>query len=275
MSKRLQSFLYHPLTNGRDGEEEDDLTGRERYLLDVSFRTLAIGTASLPLVGFSFCLFWSLFVMFEQTVSTHCNVPNLLPSLSAATGAFYPQKLVWKVTIAIHTVPRVIVFAVYYYRHHCLPIFVLNLVEVFSLLGLSLFGSNDNYPIHSRCFGAFLISSLLYMFVVSYTDIYSWCRRTQKIKRIISWMTLTLILLAAYTFARHNQHCEPYVYTVFSLSEYVIVLSNIYFHTLAYYDLSSVHFAILSDDEHHRKDDHRNANHFSDDTSTVTCLDIA
>lgn len=56
-----------------------------------------------------------------------------------------------------------------------------------------------------------------------------------------------MMISATYFFFRHNSHCEPYIYTLFALSEYIIVLSNIYFHSLAYYDLGNLYFAIISD----------------------------
>lgn len=183
------------------------------------------------------------------TTATHCGVSNLLPSLSAATGSFYPQRYIWKLTISLHTVPRIIVFAIYFCKHNSVFIFVLNLLEIFSLLGLALFGSNDNYSVHSKCFGVFLVSSIIYMFTVSYTNIFHFCRKTLQIKKVIAWMTLILSLSATYFFYRHNNYCEPYVYSLFALSEFIIVLGNIYFHFLAYYDLSNVTFAILASDE--------------------------
>ena len=260
MSKRLGTVLYHPLTAFEDdvddageqlthsnGSSTSSLNYSPKVLYKLSFRALAVVTAALPLFGFVFCLFWSIFMQFQLTTATHCNVPNILPSLSAATGSFYPQRYVWKLTISLHTVPRIIVFVIYFCKHNNLIIFVLNLMEIFSLLGLALFGSNDNYSVHSKCFATFLISSIIYMFFVSYCgSTFGWCRKTQPIKKIIAWMTLLLSASATYFFYRHNNYCEPYVYSLFAFSEYTIVLGNIYFHFMAYYDLSNVSFAILS-----------------------------
>ena len=151
--------------------------------------------------------------------------------------------------LTLASVPRILVFFAYYSRHKSRFVLILNLVEVSSLLGLALFGSNENYSIHSKCFGAFLLSSLTYMFLVSYSSLHSWCRWTRRRKALVAWLNLFMMLSATYFFFRHNSHCEPYVYTLFALSEYVIVLSNIYFHTLAYYDLGSLSVAVLSGDK--------------------------
>lgn len=81
MSKRLGSVLYHPLTALEDHEDGDDLdraslttTGSNaslikspKILFKLPFGRLAVITASLPLFGFFFCLFWSLFIQFDLT----------------------------------------------------------------------------------------------------------------------------------------------------------------------------------------------------------------
>jgi len=48
------------------------------------------------------------------------------------------------------------------------------------------------------------------------------------------------IPLLVYFYYRHNEYCEPYVYSVFCLLEYVIVLSNMCYHMTAYLDLAEV-----------------------------------
>lgn len=230
-----------------DHDEQDNHASQDsKSLFTFPLATIAICTASLPLSGFCFCLFWSLAFEFTKTTATHCNVYNFLPSLSAATGSFYPQKYVWKHTIALHTVPRLLFAFLYHARHGSWFILMLNTLEILSLLGLALIGSNENYTIHSRCFGIFLVTSLSYMFITSYGNLFLWCRETLSIKKVIAWSNLCLMSSATYFFFRHNSRCEPFIYSFFALSEYLIVLSNIYFHTLAYYDLSDVQLSLTS-----------------------------
>lgn len=239
--------LLPTFDHSSDRDHEDSHTSQEsRHVFSFPLTTLAICTASLPVTGFCFCLFWSLAFEFTRTTATHCNVYNFLPSLSAATGSFYPQKYVWKHTIALHTVPRLLVATLYHTRHGSWFILTLNTLEILSLLGLALIGSNENYTIHSRCFCIFLLTSLTYMFISSYGSLFLWCRETLYVKKIIAWSNLCLMTSATYFFLRHNSRCEPFIYSLFALSEYLIVLTNIYFHTLAYYDLSDVHISFTS-----------------------------
>ena len=112
----------------------------------VPFQKLALVTLALPLGGFAFCVLWSMLYNFDDSTSTHCNVPNYLPSVSASIGAYSPQKYIWRLTIALHSAPRYLVSMTYYKLFHsstCL--LTLNCVEVSSLLGLSIISSTENF----------------------------------------------------------------------------------------------------------------------------------
>lgn len=248
-STPFSSVGYRPLSTVSKTNYIVGQIPKDYSLIQISLQKFAIVTTCFPLGSFLFCVLWSIIFQFKETTATHCNVSNILPSLSAATGAYSPQKYVWVISIAIHTAPRMFVFYMYFTRHKSIIIFILNLIEVICLLGLAVFGSRTNYAMHARCFTIFLIVASIYMFIGGYSSHFRWCRHTRAIKQIIAWTNLSLTLLAGIFFVRHSSYCEPYVYTMFALSEYLVVLINIYFHFLAYYDLTTVHFAFFNKED--------------------------
>lgn len=202
-------------------------------------------------------------------------VSNLLPSISAAIGNFSPQKYVWRTGIGIHSAPRFIYAVMYRSLHRTvLPAkyrlladvaFVLEFVEDTSLLGLTMVSSSENYPVHEKCFITFLLTSIAYMFLCAFVlprlqhqntvhlhhlhlKRTGQARRSLLVKRRACWTTLICAIICALTFHRHNAYCEPYMYTVFALAEYLIVLSNMAFHATAYYDFDGAAIVVGSGD---------------------------
>ncbi|CAH0714505.1 unnamed protein product, partial [Brenthis ino] len=60
---------------------------------------------------------------------------------------------------------------------------------------------------------------------------------SMKLKWRAFFVNVGSFAFAAYFFLRHNRLCEPYVYSMFGFSEYVVVISNILFHMTTVYDL--------------------------------------
>ncbi|CAG5079203.1 Similar to CG7990: Post-GPI attachment to proteins factor 2-like (Drosophila melanogaster) [Cotesia congregata] len=85
--------------------------------LAISFRKLCIATACLPLVTLLICFVTAYIFQQDDIHETHCRVYNVLPSISAITGVS-PQRYLWRVTIALHIGPRLVIATVYhsYYR---------------------------------------------------------------------------------------------------------------------------------------------------------------
>ncbi|OQR76242.1 post-GPI attachment to proteins factor 2-like [Tropilaelaps mercedesae] len=234
-------------------------------LATYSASSIALYVVALPMFSFIFCIGYSLVFNFTASTQTHCKVTNLLPSISAAIGSFSPQKYVWRTGIGIHSAPR-FVYAVMYRSWHrtILPVryrfladvaFALEFIEDTSLLGLTMVSSSENYPVHEKCFITFLLTSIAYMclcaFVLPRLQQHrrgGQHRQSLLVKRRSCITTLVCSALCAFTFYRHNAYCEPYMYTVFALAEYLIVLSNMAFHATAYYDFDGAAIVVGSGD---------------------------
>lgn len=246
---------YLPLHNNYDKIQN-------RFGVELSLQKLAYFTSALPLASFLFCIIWSLVYNFEEATFTHCKVPNYLPSVSAAIGNYTLQRIVFTTAIVLHTGPRIIYLLAYqqYYRevlkrnsqYLATTAAVLNVVEIVSLLGLTLVPSAVNYPIHEKCFVTFILTSEVYMVVTCW--IYKKERQLPlnnqesrsfhlKVKCFV--LNIICFSIAGYCFLRHNKHCEPGVYTMFALFEYVVVITNILFHYTIVYDISGKMSTVL------------------------------
>lgn len=245
--------------------------GTGRSAVRLRFGKLAVITVMFPVVGFLFCVVWSLLYNFEQANATHCLVYNFLPSLSAAIGNYQPQRFVWQFSVLVHAPPRYAIAFLYKNFHvgllrkrskglaklACL----LNITELSSLVGLTMWTSISNYEIHKFCFSTFIISSLLYMVLLIVINrvtregdlLTASERKSIRYKKRLFVANFCSIACAVYFFVRHNTYCEPGVYSLFALSEYVFVYSNIGFHMTAYWDFISANLYF----------DWRNGIHFS------------
>ncbi|XP_055626933.1 post-GPI attachment to proteins factor 2-like isoform X2 [Toxorhynchites rutilus septentrionalis] len=180
-------------------------------------------------------------------------VYNFLPSLSAAIGNYQPQRIVWQFSVLVHALPRYAIAFMYKNYHVGLLrkrrkelaylACILNITELSSLVGLTLWTSSESYEVHKFCFSTFVIASIIYMLIlivinrITREDMLTVSeRKSMKYKKRLFLTNVCSILFAVYFFVRHNNYCEPGVYSLFALSEYVFVYSNIGFHMTAYWD---------------------------------------
>lgn len=183
---------------------------------------------------------------YNQATKTHCGVKNLLPSISTAIGDFWPQNLIWKLSICLNSSIRYFLCLIYYHDY-CAKnahsngkfakiAFIFHFIELTSLILLSLITSKEYHAGHVFSFIMFLISSTLYMLITTFilTDKDS---QSKKIKKNILFVYLISLIISFYFYSRHNLYCEPYVFSLFSLFEYLTVLSNIAYHAVLWIDL--------------------------------------
>ncbi|XP_055917862.1 post-GPI attachment to proteins factor 2-like [Eupeodes corollae] len=223
-------------------------------IITIEFGRFTLLIVGLPFSSFMFCVFCSVFFYFKESTYTHCEVSNYLPSISAAIGRYQPQRFVWQLAICLHFLPRLYIAKMYveYYKETIKDDYMamahfacfLNVFENFALVGLSLWTSNQNYKLHKICFLVFIATSEIYMLISYFLN-----DEGKRIKRLntqehlsrqtkgnLFIVNLIAFVLAAYCFRRHNDYCEPGVYTLFALFEYTVVLINMGYHMTAYWD---------------------------------------
>lgn len=243
---------------------------RDRPLIRLPFHHFAVGTVLLALTGLIACVVISLLYHFEESTYTHCQVPNYLPSVSASIS-LVPERYIWRFCIGLHSAPRFLVAAAYFslYRSRFSRskvnlllsglALLSSLAENTGLLLLTYVASTETYSYHKHGFIIFIGASLVYMLIT--------CRLWQVIKRFYvhpeemtsyRWkvrfflFNVSCCLSAVYFFQRHNKYCEPGMYSVFALCEYLVVLSNMAFHMTAFWDFGSTEVMVATPTEDKR-----------------------
>lgn len=127
----------------------------ESKINGIPFGLFALTIVSLPFCSFLFCIVWSILYFFDRATSTHCEVANYLPSISAAIGNYQPQCFIWQISILLQFLPRLLIAKYYlnYFQDTVLKsslsmtyvVCLFNIVENFALVGLSMWTSSDNY----------------------------------------------------------------------------------------------------------------------------------
>ncbi|XP_042906323.1 post-GPI attachment to proteins factor 2-like [Parasteatoda tepidariorum] len=234
------------------------------YVIKIPFKIFWTIVALLPSASFFFCVCWSLLKNFDETTRTHCNVQNFLPSISTAIGSYNLQRYVWQVGIALHCAPRFLV-ALMYYNHFRNIIneakwinivyltYLFQNIEIICLISLSFVSSTENFPAHQKFFVMFVLSALVSMtltYAILKYRMHHLLTKTEKksvrLKLLLLSINLFAFSLSVYFYFRHNWYCESGMYTLFALSEYVVVLSNICYHFTAIYDFSNQYLIVAT-----------------------------
>ncbi|XP_076447048.1 post-GPI attachment to proteins factor 2-like [Babylonia areolata] len=238
------------------GREEGPLIS-ERILLRVHFWPFAIATVTLPSVSLAICFVTAFLFRSGDINETMCEVQNFIPSISAVTG-ITPQAYLWRIGIALHSAPRLIVCFLIYNRYAQRVAMVtegrrglfgvllrlnfwLSVVENLALICVTFISNRENYPVHEKLFIVFMVASLCYMLcnIICFTMSCE-APMTEDEARSIFWkkaLFVTTISATAgliYFYLRHRLFCEPGAFSYFSLCEYVIAYASKAYHFTAY-----------------------------------------
>ncbi|EFN61661.1 Post-GPI attachment to proteins factor 2-like [Camponotus floridanus] len=223
-------------------------SNRSSIYLALSFRKLCLVTVGLPLVSLLFCFVTAYIFQQDDIHETHCRVYNILPSISAITGVS-PQRYLWRISIALHIGPRLIIASVYHsYYYNILkniedvPLKImgsrllnlcywLNIAEVAALCGVTYISNRENYSVHEKIFIVFMISSLTYMLIaVRLGRLVTPNAQSLQYKQMLFMTSLVSTIGLIIFFLKHRLLCHDLAFSWFSLCEYVIAFANMGFH---------------------------------------------
>jgi len=173
---------------------------------------------------------------YDKATYTHCEVPELLPSISAVIGGFEVQRFVWTFSVAFTTGPRLVFCKLQQAnlreKFNSKTTWIkwnlyLNYAEILSLLTLSLVTSEEIFIVHALAFSTFCLTSIFSMILVTFVirD-----NRNARFKKTLLKLSVLCVFGAVFSYLRHNEYCEPYVYTMFAVCEYTVVAVNMVWH---------------------------------------------
>ncbi|XP_066582948.1 post-GPI attachment to proteins factor 2-like [Prorops nasuta] len=235
--------MLDPITDLDNGQN----TKHSLYLA-VSFKKLCVGTVFLPLASLVICFVTAYIFQQDDIHETHCRVYNVLPSISAITGVS-PQTYLWRISVALHIGPRLIIANVYY-SYYCKVLksitdvptkilgyrllnlcYWLNIAEVASLCGVTYISNRENYAIHEKIFIVFMISSLTYMLTaVRLGHLITPNSESLRYKQALFITSIVSTVGLVIFFLKHRLLCHDLAFSWFSLCEYVIATANMGFH---------------------------------------------
>ncbi|XKL66911.1 hypothetical protein PGB90_010331 [Kerria lacca] len=148
---------------------------KEVTLCYLSIRKLAFITVALPFIALFLCFVTAYVFRYDDVHETHCRVFNVIPSISAITG-ITPQTYLWRICIALHIGPRILVAHLYknylsnlakitlnsnawikkFFISSC---YWFNMIELSSLCGVTYVSNRENYPFTWFAFSEYVIAS--------------------------------------------------------------------------------------------------------------------
>lgn len=192
-----------------------------------------------PVFGALICIFISIFIYPNETLSTHCGVDNFWPSISSAVGNMSPQTYIWRFAVAIHNTSTITdSFALYHY----LKVHLNNRMDLlcrfcafwrgcsaFFLFLLTFVSSRENFAVHQTGFVLWVAFGSLAL--ISFLFLWDMGEKKSSFGRKWLWtFTLSyffLLILSMFLYYIHNAFCWPYVYSFFGICEFLLMLSYV------------------------------------------------
>jgi len=214
-----------------------------------------------------FGVFWATVFNWTKATQTHCGVVNYLPSVSAAIG-YSPGSYVWRLCITLLAPARYMIAFAYWKKYSSIRIprnsrvaewkkllvnisTFSNVLEITGLLLLTIVSSKENNDVHKFGFAIFMIGGVTHMILTCLLSRHNDFKHSKIIRKRKLTVAVHIISFVAALgfFYRHNKYCEPYVYTFFALCEYIIILSNIEFHTTFVDEIEDFRLVICDNEE--------------------------
>ncbi|GJQ69076.1 hypothetical protein Trydic_g6240 [Trypoxylus dichotomus] len=235
----------------------------------LNFRHLCIVTALIPFCTLVICFITAIIYQNEEVHETHCQVYNIIPSISAITGVS-PQRYLWRLSVAIHIGPRYIIAATHrsYLRSFIgkdadldvqraicrwLEVaFWCNVLEVSALAGVTYISNMENYFLHEKLFMFFMFCSLWHMLAsLKALQNIAISKKNSKMfgqeifyKKILLIISIISTVFMAAFFAEHRLLCRELAFSRFAFCEYIIATANIMYHCTLISHFPSEHLVI-------------------------------
>lgn len=205
--------------------------------------TLYLGGTVPPVGGLALCLFIASVFHGANTNRTHCGVYNFWPSVSSAIGNNAPEKYIWRLAVGLHnTITLLDSFLMYHnlvqngasvvWSRICV---VCRISCNMSLFMLTFVTSTEDFALHQAGFVLWLISGsfmmVLFALLWRTTSRHASDEVMTKGRRWLTfWYSLyfSLIPLAVFLYWLHNKYCQPYVYSIFGICEFLIVIAYVF-----------------------------------------------
>ncbi|XP_072941737.1 post-GPI attachment to proteins factor 2-like [Epargyreus clarus] len=223
-----------------------------------ALKEICLAALWLPLGALIFCYVTASFFQADDIHETHCRVYNVVPSISAITG-ISPQRYIWRICVAYHLGPRLLIGSLYYNYHkertlHITEVkarkealklgeacYWLNLIELFALTGVTYVSNRENYFVHEKIFIIFMVAALLHMLCRARVG----CIASDAVEPVrtnkLVWILFVVAIIATIGlivfFLCHRILCRPLAFTWFSVCEYILAITNMAFHAIVVRDL--------------------------------------